>query len=38
MRKTGVRLGQPLIADGSVASYEAMVRHNVNAIVAGFRS
>ena len=33
---TGIKLGQPLIADGSTAdSYEAMVRHNVAAIVAG---
>jgi zinc/manganese transport system substrate-binding protein len=35
---TGVRRGQSLIADGSasgVTTYEAFVRHNVNAIVAG---
>ena len=35
-RDTGIKLGTPLIADGSTAeSYEAMVRHNVAAIVAG---
>jgi zinc/manganese transport system substrate-binding protein len=35
-RDTGIKLGEPLIADGSTAeSYEAMVRHNVTAIVAG---
>lgn len=35
-RDTGVKLGAPLIADGSTAeSYEAMVRHNVATIVAG---
>jgi len=33
---TGIKLGAPLIADGSTAeSYEAMVRHNVETIVAG---
>lgn len=33
---TGIKLGEALIADGSTAeSYEAMVRHNVGAIVAG---
>ncbi|MCB1131877.1 MAG: zinc ABC transporter substrate-binding protein, partial [Verrucomicrobiae bacterium] len=33
-RDTGIRIGGPLIADGTGAeSYEAMVRHNVNAIV-----
>lgn len=35
-RDTGIKLGEALIADGSTAeSYEAMVRHNVAAIVAG---
>lgn len=35
-RDTGIKLGAPLIADGSTAeSYEAMVRHNVATIVAG---
>lgn len=35
-RDTGIKLGDPLIADGSTAeSYEAMIRHNVAAIVAG---
>jgi len=35
-RDTGIKLGEPLIADGSTAeSYEAMIRHNVAAIVAG---
>jgi zinc/manganese transport system substrate-binding protein len=35
-KDTGIKLGQPLIADGSTAeSYEAMIRHNVAAIVAG---
>ena len=35
-KDTGIKLGQPLIADGSTAeSYEAMMRHNVAAIVAG---
>lgn len=34
-RDTGILLGEPLIADGTgVESYEAMVRHNVKAIVA----
>ncbi len=33
---TGIRLGEPLIADGvGVSDYEAMVRHNVAAIVKG---
>ena len=35
-KDTGIKLGEALIADGSTAeSYEAMVRHNVAAIVAG---
>jgi zinc/manganese transport system substrate-binding protein len=35
-KDTGIALGQPLLADGSSAeSYEAMIRHNVGAIVAG---
>ncbi len=35
-KDTGIKLGEPLIADGSTAeSYEAMIRHNVSAIVAG---
>lgn len=35
-KDTGIRLGEALIADGSTADgYEAMVRHNVAAIVAG---
>lgn len=34
-RDTGIRLGTPLIADGTGAeNYEGMVRHNVKAIVA----
>ncbi|GAA5119876.1 zinc ABC transporter substrate-binding protein [Luteolibacter yonseiensis] len=33
---TGIRLGEPLIADGTgVKSYDEMVRHNVTAIVKG---
>jgi zinc/manganese transport system substrate-binding protein len=33
---TGIKLGDPLLADGSIAeSYEAMMRHNVEAIVKG---
>ncbi|RYD39323.1 MAG: zinc ABC transporter substrate-binding protein, partial [Verrucomicrobiaceae bacterium] len=33
---TGIRLGDPLIADGTgVKSYQEMVRHNVTAIVKG---
>jgi len=37
-RDTGIRSGEPLIADGTnVASYEAMVRHNVEAIVKALR-
>jgi ABC-type Zn uptake system ZnuABC Zn-binding protein ZnuA len=35
-KDTGIKLGEALIADGSTADgYEAMVRHNVAAIVAG---
>lgn len=35
-RDTGIRLGNPLIADGTnSATYEAMVRHNVETIVNG---
>jgi len=35
-KDTGIKLGEALIADGSTAeSYEAMMRHNVTAIVAG---
>lgn len=35
-KDTGIKLGEALIADGSTAeSYEAMIRHNVSAIVAG---
>ena len=35
---TGIRLGEPLIADGTrVKSYEEMVRHNVTAIVNGLK-
>jgi ABC-type Zn uptake system ZnuABC Zn-binding protein ZnuA len=31
---TGIRLGEPLIADGAgTTDYETMVRHNVTAIV-----
>jgi len=41
-RETGARLGEPLYADGLVpaddgATYDAMFRHNVRAIVAGLR-
>lgn len=37
-RDTGIRLGDPLIADGSTAdSYEAMVRHNVGTICKALR-
>jgi len=41
-RESGARLGTPLYADGLVpaddgASYDAMYRHNVRAIVAGLR-
>lgn len=32
-KEAGARIGQPLVADGSVASYEKMVRDNVGAIV-----
>jgi zinc/manganese transport system substrate-binding protein len=36
---TGIRLGEPLIADGTGgAGYVAMVRHNVEAIVKGLRA
>lgn len=35
-KDTGIKLGEPLIADGStVESYDQMMRHNVTAIVAG---
>jgi len=35
-RDTGIRLGKPLIADGTNSpTYESMVRHNVTAIVEG---
>lgn len=35
-KDTGIKLGDPLYADGSgVEGYEAMIRHNVTAIVAG---
>lgn len=38
-RDTGIKLGAPLIADGTNSpTYESMVRHNVEAIVAGLRS
>lgn len=36
-QETGSRLGQPLIADGAVASYEKMIRSNVGRIVDGLR-
>ncbi len=37
-RDTGIRLGDPLIADGSTAdSYEAMIRHNVGTICKALR-
>jgi zinc/manganese transport system substrate-binding protein len=33
-RDTGIKLGEPLIADGTgTQSYEAMIRHNIGAIV-----
>ena len=36
--ETGIRLGEPLIADGTGGlGYEGMVRHNVGAIVRGLR-
>ena len=40
VRATGVRKGPALIADGSrsgVTSYEAFIRHNINAVVAALR-
>jgi zinc/manganese transport system substrate-binding protein len=33
--EAGAKLGQPLVADGAVASYDQMMRANVSAIVAG---
>ena len=32
-RETGAKVGNPLVADGSVASYEKMIRGNVQSIV-----
>lgn len=37
-KDTGIKLGKPLIADGStIESYEQMIHHNVEAIVAGLK-
>lgn len=41
IRETGVRLGQPLIADGTApgsgSTFEGMFRHNIAAVVAGLK-
>lgn len=34
-REAGARMGSPLIADGAVSSYDAMIKQNVTAIVQG---
>ncbi len=36
-RESGAQIGKPLIADGSVASYDQMIRSNVTKIAAGLR-
>lgn len=36
-RQSGAKVGKPLVADGSIASYEAMIKGNVNSIVAGLK-
>lgn len=36
-RQSGAQIGQPLIADGSVASYQRMIQTNVTNIVAGLK-
>ncbi len=36
-QQTGAKVGQPLIADGSSASYQAMIEANVRHIVAGLK-
>lgn len=36
-RESGASIGKTLIADGSVRSYESMIRSNVGSIVAGLR-
>jgi zinc/manganese transport system substrate-binding protein len=36
-QQTGAKVGQPLIADGSSASYQEMIEANVRHIVAGLK-
>jgi zinc/manganese transport system substrate-binding protein len=36
-RQSGAQIGKPLIADGSVASYQRMIQTNVTNIVAGLK-
>jgi len=36
-KQTGAKVGKPLIADGSVKSYQAMIQSNVTNIVAGLK-
>jgi len=36
-KQSGAKIGKPLIADGSVSSYEKMIKNNVSNIVAGLR-
>lgn len=36
-RQTGAKVGDPLIADGSTRSYQAMIMSNVNSIVGGLK-
>ncbi len=41
IRETGVKLGEPLIADGTApgagSTFEGMFRHNIQAVVAGLK-
>ncbi len=36
-KQSGAKIGNTLIADGAVASYEEMIRHNVTSIVSGLK-
>ena len=36
-KQTGAKVGNPLIADGSIPSYQSMIISNVENIVAGLR-
>jgi len=36
-KQTGAKVGRPLIADGSVASYQRMMQENITHIVAGLK-